>query len=395
MASAPPDLERCVALLQRMIQTVSLPGREEALARLLHDEMQALGYDHVRIDEVGNVIGLVRGRGEAPGLMLNTHLDHVDVGEHAAWPHPPYGGLVQDGIVHGRGAVDIKGPAAAQILAGARLAVERPPGDVLVSCVVQEEIGGVGARHLARELPCRLVVVGEPSSNQIRRGNRGRTELLLRVRGRSVHASVPELGRNPLFALARFLCRLETIVHPEHPDLGPSTVAPTLLHTDQTSANVIPGEVCQVLDWRNIPGQSDQDARQAILDLARAVVGGHPPGITIDVDVPRYAYRTWTGRSGELAANNPAYALAESHPAIEAARALVEEQTEAPCPVGCWRFATDGGHFAAAGAAVVGFGPGDELLAHTVDERVEVAALADAIAVYERFGRELSLRTAV
>ena len=113
---------------------------------------------------------------------------YAAAGDPARWPHPPYEGVLEGGRIWGRGAVDIKGPLAAQVIAGARLLRdERPPGDVWVTCTVQEEIGGAGARFLTREPPARLVVVGEPSRGQVRRGHRGRYELLVHVRGASVH----------------------------------------------------------------------------------------------------------------------------------------------------------------------------------------------------------------
>ncbi len=167
------DLEACVEFLQRLIQTRSLPGREREIARVVYREMEQLGFDQVRQDEAGNVIGLIRGNGDAPPVMLNTHLDHVDVGDPAGWPHPPFGGEIHEDRVWGRGAVDIKGPMAAQVVGVARLLVgSKPPGDVWVTGVVQEEIGGVGARHLAETLPTPIVVVGEPSRNTLRRGQR-------------------------------------------------------------------------------------------------------------------------------------------------------------------------------------------------------------------------------
>jgi acetylornithine deacetylase/succinyl-diaminopimelate desuccinylase-like protein len=139
------DLQRCVDFLQQMIRTLSLPGHEGELASLVANEMRDLDYDEVRIDEVGNVLGRIEGRGQAPDLMFNTHLDHVDVGDPAAWPHPPFGGEIHDDKVWGRGAVDIKGPMAAQVVGVARLLRgERPPGDVWVTAVVQEEVSVPG-----------------------------------------------------------------------------------------------------------------------------------------------------------------------------------------------------------------------------------------------------------
>ena len=175
--------------------------------------------------------------------MFNTHLDHVDAGDPADWPHPPYGGEVHDGLLWGRGAIDIKGPLAAQVHGVAQLVAlgEPPPGDVYVTGTVQEEVGGLGARYMADTLRPDLVLIGEPSRNEVRRGHRGRVELRVQVRGRMAHASMTDIGRNPLTVLGRFLAGLEDVDLAHDPDLGTCSIAPTLIGTDQTSGNVIPG----------------------------------------------------------------------------------------------------------------------------------------------------------
>ena len=78
------DLESCIDFLQRLIRTESLPGQEGDIAELVRAEMEQLGYSDAHLDEAGNVLGKVPGRGEAPAMMFHTHLDHVDVGEHDA-----------------------------------------------------------------------------------------------------------------------------------------------------------------------------------------------------------------------------------------------------------------------------------------------------------------------
>ena len=367
------DLEACVEFLQRLIQTRSLPGREQEIARVVYREMEQLGFDQVREDEAGNVIGLIRGQGDAPPVMLNTHLDHVDVGDESRWPFPPFGGEIHEGKVWGRGAMDIKGPLAAQVYAVAPLAQEvPPPGDVYVSAVVQEEVGGLGARHLSSHLQVPLVVVGEASQNRLRRGHRGRTELTLHVRGRSVHASVPETGVNPLFVVARFLNELASLEMAEDPELGPSSLAATLIRTDQTSSNVLPGEAWLTLDWRNIPGETGEDVRQRLEETARKC---RIEGSTAGVEVPTFQLKSFTGLAMEYSSYQPAYVIGESHPAITGAKQALDPVTEVREETELWRFATDGGHFADAGMLVIGFAPGHESLAHTIDESISIADL--------------------
>ncbi len=86
--------ERLVSFCQALIQTRSMPGEEADAARAVQAEMQRLGYDDVWIDDVGNVVGVLRGAGGGPSVMLNTHLDHVSAGDEAGWPFPPFEGRV-------------------------------------------------------------------------------------------------------------------------------------------------------------------------------------------------------------------------------------------------------------------------------------------------------------
>lgn len=391
----------CVDFLQRLIRISALPGAEGDLAREIEREMKGLGYRDVHRDAVGNVLGLAPGRGDAPGLVFNTHLDHVDVGDPARWPHAPYDGFCDDEHVFGRGAVDIKGPLAAQVHGIAPL-LERPgPGDVWVTAVVQEEIGGVGARELAPRLQelcggTPVVIVGEPSSNQIRRGHRGRVEIIASFFGRSVHASVPRRGANPIASHARFIQALDQLELDSHPTLGPSTLAPTLLSTDQTSANVVPAEVHQVLDVRTVPGQDVEALRERLEGLATAAVectraqveADDPSLFGAEVAIPVLPQITYTGLERPIPADNPAYLIDEDEPLLARALQLAGDAGATP-GLDVWRFATDGGHFAQAGALPIGIGPGDEGLAHTRDERIEVAALDVALAINESLARSL------
>jgi putative selenium metabolism hydrolase len=384
------DLAPCVDFLRRLIRTPGLPGEEGGTAALVEAEMRSLGYADVRIDRMGNVIGRVPGAGAAPPVMFNTHLDHVDAGDESGWSHPPFAAEVADERVWGRGAVDIKGPMAAQVYGVARLLCgPPPPGDVYLTAVVQEEIGGVGARHLRETLPVPLVVVGEPSSNTLRRGHRGRTEMVLHIVGRSVHASVPQRAVHPLETLARFVLGLARVEFPVDPVLGPSSVGLTLLRTDQTSPNVTPGEIWQTLDWRNIPGETDDDKLALLQPILDAALG---EGASASIDIPIFPQVTYTGERTDIPGSNPAYALADDHPAVLAGGEILSELTGRRQEPGVWKFATDGGHFAEAGMAPIGVGPGDELLAHTNREHIAIAEIEEALAINEALGRRLAKR---
>jgi succinyl-diaminopimelate desuccinylase len=369
------DVDGCVRFLQQLIQTESLSGDEGALAGLVIQEMRKLGYDHVVADDVGNVIGTIKGRGEAPAMMLNSHLDHVDVGDESRWPRPPFGAEIHGDRVWGRGAMDIKGPLAAQIYGVTPLLQDKPAGDVHVTAVVQEEVGGLGARYLAKTLNTPLVVVGEATGNELRRGHRGRTELVLHVQGKSVHASIPDRGVNPIEVLAIFVSALNKMEMNSHEELGRASVAPTLLRTDQVSPNVVPGELWLTLDWRNVPGETSESIEQMLQRLAdRSLI----KGARADVGLPLFDMTSYTGFEMTYNSHHPSFILEEKHPALVAAKDAMGTMID-PSTTGVWKFATDAGHFAERGMDVIGFAPGEEDLAHTVNESIRIDDLKDGM----------------
>lgn len=372
--------EELVAFTQRLVQTPSMPGQEGAVAALVRAEMERLGYDEVWIDEVGNVIGQIAG-GDGPSLMLNGHMDHVDAGDPARWPCPPFSGEVRDGELWGRGSVDMKGALATMVYAGGlvRQCGIPLPASLYVSAVVQEEVGGLGARHLARALPVQRVIVGEASQNQLRRGHRGRVELIAHWEGRSVHASMPDLGVNPHFSVARFIQGLRELPMASDPDYGASTVAPTCIRSEPTSANVTPGAVHLVLDWRNIPGEGAEEITAKLQDLVDRCLEPQCRGW---IEIASKELVSYTGVRAVYPDLFPSFTTAADHPWLLKAQQVLSSVLGRSVPIGTWRFATDGGHFAEAGMTVIGLGPGDDRLVHTVEERLPVEQLLEGTVAY-------------
>ncbi len=143
-------LDDCVDFTQELIRTPSMSHQEAEIAKLIAAELKRLGFDEVAIDEAGNVIGRIYGQDRRlPALVLNTHLDHVDPGDLALWPAPPYAGTIVDGRIIGRGASDIKGPLAVQVYAMAAL---RRAFSGIVAGNVKED----GMRAVAEHGPFRL-----------------------------------------------------------------------------------------------------------------------------------------------------------------------------------------------------------------------------------------------
>jgi putative selenium metabolism hydrolase len=347
---------------------------------MIQAEMECLGYDAVWVDEVGNIVGCIEG-GEGPSLMLNGHMDHVDAGDPARWLHSPFGGAIHDGELWGRGAADMKGALAAMVYAGGLVKKlgEPLPADLYVSAVVQEEVGGLGARHLARALQVDRAVVGEASGNHLRRGHRGRVELDARFEGRSVHASMPDLGVNPHFSMARFLGNLQEMEMASDPDYGSSTVAPTGVAGNPRSANVTPATLQLVLDWRNIPTESPQEI---VAKLNALLAGSLLADCEGQIQIASKELVSYTGFELSYLDIFPSFTTPADHPWLQEAQVVLEGALARAVEVGTWRFATDGGHFAEAGTVVLGFGPGDDTVVHTVEERVGIDELVESVVGY-------------
>jgi len=372
---------------QRLIRTPSLSGEEGAVAALVAQEMEMLGYDSVRADAAGNVIGTVRGAG-GRSVMFNAHMDHVAPGDAALWPHPPYAGVIAGGWLWGRAASDVKGTLAAQVyaLGALRRAGLTPPGDRLMTAVVMEEIGGLGTQRVLEQLHPDYAVVGEATDNQLALGHRGRMALVARVQGRSVHASAPSRGVNPHFAVARFLLALEQMPMATQPPFGASTVAPTLCGSDQTSNNVIPGEVWLHLDWRNVPQETPDEivARLSAL-LEQSLILESRGSVALN----RRRLRTYTGLEVEFPELFPSFVLPADHPLAQSAQQALQSAYGRPVETRIWNFATDGGHLMAAGVPTIGFAPGSERYCHTVQDRIGVEELVEGMVGYMALALEL------
>ena len=104
-----------ITLCQELIRRPSLSGQEEAVAQFLRRTMEELGFDRVEVDAYGSVMGAFRGSRPGPTVLMDGHIDTVDLSDPDAWTHDPFGGELQDGKIYGRGASDMKGSVAAMV----------------------------------------------------------------------------------------------------------------------------------------------------------------------------------------------------------------------------------------------------------------------------------------
>jgi len=382
--------EAMAGFLQDLVRIPSLSTQEEAVAKRLADEMRHVGFEDVWTDRIGNVIGHI-GPGSGPKLVLNGHMDTVDVGGPTQWPTPPYEGVIRDGILYGRGACDMKGGLAAMVYAVRALKDADLPlaGDLYVVGIVQEEpCEGLAMRVLVEEEGIRpdYVVLGEPSNLQVRVGHRGRLEMRVDVWGKAAHASAPSLGNNAIHNAARLIFGIELLAPRLATDdfLGQGTIAVTEIDSHAASRNAVPDCCTFYIDRRLTLGETERKAMAEIQNIVNT------EEVTADVTVTEYEATSYTGYECQARNVFPAWVMPEDHPLVQATVRSVRETLGQRPRLGRWSFSTDGTYTAGvANIPTVGLGPGEERYAHTRDEQIRLNDVVDAARVYARLTVEL------
>lgn len=371
-----------VALTQAMVRIPSLSGQEAGMARLMADTMRAAGFDEVRTDANGSVLGIVGPAGTDIALLFDGHMDVVPVTGN--WRFDPFGGEIHDGRLYGRGSTDMKGGVAAAICGVAQAARQGLRQRVAVSASVLEEV--IEGHALAPVLDvCQpgAVVICEPSKLQIRAGQKGRVEILLRFHGKPAHAANPHMGVNPLHAAARALTALESLPLPQDPVLGPALLVPTDIISDPyPSISMIPLSATLRFDRRTIVGESLDD----VLGQIRKHLQQHGlDGFTLQVSEDSVS--TFTGCHANPPRWLPAWRCEADSSLLRLTREAVRQTGREPI-VGSWPFCTNGSESAGRrGIPTIGLGPGNEEDAHIIDESIAVEQLHGATAIYARMVR--------
>lgn len=358
-----------VRFAQKLIQTPSISGDEEAVADLYIEEMKKLGYDEVFRDDWGNVIGIVKGTVEGPAIMYNAHLDHVDAGDISEWEgYDPYGAEIdvaeaenQDGtgtemveVIHGRAASDVKGGAACQVYAGhilVKLKEKGLPvkGDFIFTGVVLEEPAEqLGMIKLVEEtfpqkgLSFDGVVSCEATSLKLYLGHRGRVEMKVTVSGVTSHGSAPWLGINAVNKSTKFIDKVEEYIEKNFSsdeNLGRSSIALTIINCTPGALCIVPDR-CQITyDRRFVPGESAESCIREIQDVIDELSAEDKDfRATVEVSaVPRTSY---TGKTTTVPNIKEAWKIDKSHSVVQAASKALES-IEQPVKYGYWDFGTD------------------------------------------------------
>ena len=366
-------------------ELVKIPGEsseEKGHATRIIEEMKKLCFDKVETDPQGNVLGYM-GTGDKI-IAFDGHIDTVGIGEVRNWEFDPYDGYETDEEIGGRGASDQLGGIVAATY-GAKimkdLGLLSDKYTVLVTGTVQEEdCDGLCWQYIYNEDKVRpeFVVITEPTNGNIYRGQRGRMEIRVEVKGISCHGSAPERGDNAIYKMSDILQEVRMLNDNLHYDefLGKGTITVSEIFFSSPSRCAV-ADMCAIsLDRRLTDGETYEMALEEVRNL--------PFVKKYNAKVTMYKYKrpSYTKVVYPTDCYFPTWVIPEEAPATKAVVKAFEGMYGTP-KIDKWTFSTNGvsimGRF---GIPCIGFGPGKEEEAHAPNEKTWKADLVKCAAVY-------------
>lgn len=395
-----------VRFMRELCAIPSMDSQIGAVGERCAQEMRRLGFDEVRFDAMGNILGRV-GDGRRI-IVFDSHIDTVGVGDPSQWQWDPFEGKVEDGVLYARGACDEKGSTPGMIYG---LAIARDLGwldgwTAYYFGNMEEACDGIAPRAFVEHDPKvrpDFVVIGEPTRMHVYRGHKGRVEMKVTAKGRSAHAASNWLGDNAIYKLLPVIAGIRDL-DPHlrmHDFLGKGTITVSDMRVSTPSINAVPDEATIFIDRRITFGDTlesalaevqaiidaAQDAGRRMQDAGRGTQDAAPSHVlrpaSIQLELLQYDVPSYTGFKLVVDKYFPAWALDESHPLVQAALAATELAFGQRAATGKWDFSTNGTYWAGiAGIPAVGFGPGDERHAHTVLDQVRLDDVVQATKFY-------------
>jgi len=374
-----------IRFLREICAIPSMDSQIRAVSERVAEEMQRLGFDEVRWDVQGNILGRI-GNG-ARVIVFDSHLDTVGIGDRSQWAWDPFEGKVENGVLFARGACDEKNSTPGMVYG---LALARDHGllegwTAYYFGNIEEWCDGIAPRVFVEHDPKvrpDFVVIGEPTRMQVYRGHKGRVELQVTVKGRSAHAASNWLGDNAIYKALPIIAGLRDLdaTLRVDPFLGKGTLTVSDMKVSTASINAVPDQVTLFIDRRLIPADSIASAMaevQSVIERSGVNIAD------VSLSVLKYAEPSWNGFVLEVDKYYPAWVLEESHPLVQAALDTTELVFGRRATTGKWDFSTNGTYWAGiAGVPSIGFGPGDERYAHSVLDQVPLEDVVQSTLFY-------------
>lgn len=379
--------EETISFTQEIIRVNSPSWQEEGVAGLVEQKMKALEYDSVQVDPFGNVIGIRIGKRPGPVVLFDGHMDVVPVTNLDEWTCDPFSGVIKDGKIWGRGATDMKGPLAAVIMAVGHIPAEEFHGTLVVSASVGEEAyEGAGLAEVLDKVSPDFVVICEPNECCVGVGQKGRAGLWIEVSGKPAHSSQPHLGENAIYKSVTVIERLREMPLPSDNQLGEGIMELVDgISSPYPSMATVPVSFRMRYDRRLMPGETVE----SVLDSIKLVLKDLPDW---RVGFSEIKINTYTGKPIEALDFHPGWFISSTFPWIKRAQAgLLESGIEAKLSFA--HYCTNGSQSAGVeNIPTMIFGPSSILLAHVIDEYIEISELLRGVEGYLGLARILGQR---
>ena len=373
---------RVVRLAQRLLRIHSVTPHDNGCQNIVQQHLEKLGFqcEILHYHDVTNLWAVRRGgdgssRLGKPLVVFAGHTDVVPTGPLEQWTHPPFDAVIQDGVLYGRGAVDMKGGIASFVTAAEEFVAKHPhhQGSIGVLLTSDEEGDAVhGTRLVVEELVKRGItidmgIVGEPSSTNttgdvVKVGRRGSLGGNLTIHGIQGHVAYPEHSKNPIH---ESLGALKDLVDMKWDngtnDFGPTTFQITNIASGTGATNVVPGFKKVVFNFRFSPASTPESLQARVvqvLEQHKLVYDLHWEDVTFPYETER------------------------DSPLVQAAVASVRDVTGLKARTCTSGGTSDGRFLAAGGAKVVEIGLINRMI-HKIDEHVHVEDLTVLTEIYE------------
>ncbi|MCB2157009.1 YgeY family selenium metabolism-linked hydrolase [bacterium] len=390
-AAAEANREQITQFMMDVVSIPSLSCQEGDVIRRIEKEMKDVGFDEVIIDKMGNCLGRI-GNGKTV-IMMDAHIDTVDVGDPDEWTeNPPYPATLKDGVIYGRGAADQKGGIVGLVYAGKLIKDLDLEDDFtvwVVASTLEEDSDGIALLHIigTEGIKPDYCVLTDSTDMNLYRGHRGRMEIKINIKGRSCHGSAPERGDNPVTKAAPIVLDIDKLNHRLKDDafLGKGTICVSKIECKTPSLCAVPGEATIYCDRRLTAGETPEGAIQELKDLESVKAAN---GV---VEMLQYKVTTWNGYEIGQEKFYPTWVFPEDHPLVQVGEVAASMAKGSPQKAGKWIFSTNGVACAGRmGIPSIGFGPGAEAVAHTTKEYCPVDDLVTAATFYAIFPKMMA-----